>query len=322
MAAKKEFKSLSARAVTLLKKKPYSLSELSKALKVSIEETGELVTFLGKTYTGIARIGQKVFIDKPHLLQTKPLQFSFKEKSGKFGLVSCTHFGSKYAQITHLHEFYNRCADEKVDVVFNCGDVTDGSGYVYRGQRFEMHLQGFTEQRDFVVDTYPKVGVPTMLISGNHDDSFAAGAGIDICQEIVKERKDMDYLGRYQAYVNLQKGKTRLLLHHGDGGCAYAASYKGQKYIETFTSETKPQVYALGHYHTFIQMFRRNIHFLQLGCFQAQTPWLTRKMLAPELGGWIVEYSLNSADQWSLATVRVSLVPFYKAIEDDYKHFI
>jgi len=206
-------------------------------------------------------------------------------------------------------------------MVLHCGDLVDGSGYIYRGQRYEMHLQGFTEQRDFVVEAYPNVGIPTKIISGNHDDSFATSAGVDICQEIVKERPDMDYLGRYQAYIGLQQGSTRVLLHHGEGGCAYAASYKGQKYIETFTSETKPQVYCLGHYHMFIQMFRRNIHFLQLGCFQSQTPYLARKMLAPEIGAWIVEYSLDPADGWSLNTVRVSLVPFYRPIEDDYKHF-
>ena len=312
------------KAIRLLKKAPLTPKELFKKLKITPTELELLLYRLVEEFPGIQKSGKTLFIYDPRLRPSVPLDFTLdpKEETGKIGIISCTHFGSKYAQITHLHHFYARCKDEGVSTVFHCGDLVDGDGRIYRGQRYEMHLQGIAEQRDFVVSAYPKIGIPTKIISGNHDESFAMSAGVDIVADVVKERKDLDYLGRYAANLFIAGGKVKVKLHHGEGGNAYAASYKGQKYIETFTSENKPQVYVLGHYHTFIQMFRRNIHFFQLGCFQAQTPYLVRKMLSPELGGWIIEYSLDPEDGWSLSLVKAGLVPFYKVIKDDWKNWV
>ena len=44
----------------------------------------------------------------------------------KFGIVSDTHFGSVYTQITHLHDFYDLCAKEGIKDVYHTGDITDG----------------------------------------------------------------------------------------------------------------------------------------------------------------------------------------------------
>jgi predicted phosphodiesterase len=311
---------LGLRAIKLLKKKERTLRQLAAYLKIDVVEAGRVLEYLGKTHPGISRIGSKVFIDEARFRGVDPLTFPLGGKRGRIGVVSCTHYGSKYAQITHLHEFYERCAKEDVEFVVNCGDVTDGDGRVYRGQRYEMHLQGFTEQRDFVVKHYPNQ-VPTKMIAGNHDDSFAKSAGIDLIAEIVKEREDLDYLGRYAAYMMLGGADgARCKIHHGDGGGAYAVSYKPQKYIEALSSEDKPQLYLLGHFHRIEQLFLRNVHLIQVGCFQAQTPYLVRKSLSPDVGGWILDYEI-SPDGWSIGAVRVTLVPFYRMIREDYKNY-
>ena len=167
---------------------------------------------------------------------------------------------------------------------------------------------------------YPK-GIPTWMISGNHDESLTASSGIEIVKEIAKEREDITYLGRYSANVMLQHGSTTVNMHHAAGGVAYALSYKMQKYIESMAPDEKPQVYLLGHYHTTLQMFLRNIHGVQLGCFQAQTPYLKRKKLDPSIGGHIIEYEVNATDGWTLKAFRAWFIPFYKPIKDDYKNY-
>jgi len=307
-------------AIRLLKKKERTLAQLAKSLKLSLEETGALLAELGRSHPGVSRVGNRVFIDDSRLRGVDPLSFAVQEKKGKIGIVSCTHFGSKYAQITHLHTFYKKCKEEGCEFVINCGDVSDGDGRVYRGQRYEIHLQGFTEQRDFIVSVYPD-DLPTKMIAGNHDDSFTKSAGIDLLAEVAKEREDIDYLGRYAAFLFLKNGRVKTKVHHGDGGGAYAVSYKPQKYIEALSSEEKPQLYLLGHFHRIEQLFLRNVHLIQVGCFQSQTPFLVRKSLSPDVGGWILEYELEE-DGWSLASVKMQLVPFYKMIMDDYKGYI
>ena len=308
--------------VTLLHKSEMTIPQLAKSLKITHAQVGKLLIELGLEHPGIARIGDSVFIDDARFKDLEPLVFNLTKESGKIGVISCTHFGSKYQQLSYLFEFYEECYKEGVSHVLNCGDVTEGNGYVYRGQRFEMFLQGFSEQRDYAVENYPKQdGIETWMVAGNHDDSFAASAGIEIVREIADKREDIEYLGRYSAIVQLQDGNTSTLIHHGEGGGAYAISYKMQKYIENIAPDEKPQLFFLGHFHRIHQLFLRNIHGFGIGCFQSQTPYLKRKKLDPAIGGYIIEYDVNEKDGWTLKKVKVSIVPFYKPIKNDYKNY-
>lgn len=307
----------------LLRKKSHSLKELSDKLKLSLDEVGKILIYLGFYHPGISRSGDSFFIDEAALKGADGLEFWLdpkEEKTGRIGIVSCTHFGSKYMQLSHLYNFYEQCEKRNVDRIINCGDVTDGTGYVYRGQRFEMFLQGYDEQLDYLVEMYPKSSIPTDFISGNHDDSFVKGSGSDIIREACRLRKDFSYYGRYMAYLNLRGGKIRTRIHHAEGGLAYAISYKFQKYIETLSSEEKPQLYLLGHYHKEFSMFSRNIHCIQIGCFQSQTPYLRRKSLNPDVCGTIIDYSLAN-DNWSIGSIKKEIIPYYKHIKNDYKNF-
>ena len=85
----------------------------------------------------------------------------------KFGVVSCTHLGSKYQQITALHDFYALCGKIGVDTVFHCGDVVDGE-HMWRGHEYDLFALGADEQIKYAVANYPKVkGIKTKAISGN-----------------------------------------------------------------------------------------------------------------------------------------------------------
>jgi DNA polymerase II small subunit/DNA polymerase delta subunit B len=235
-------------------------------------------------------------------------------KSYKIGIVADTQMGSKYQQLTHLHTFYNICKREGIDTVLHAGDVVDGEK-VYRGQEYELFAHGADAQRDYVIDNYPKIdGIKTYMISGNHDASFWSVSGYNIVEAICDERDDLVFLGDNYAVYTV--GKINIAVMHGEGGVAYARSYKLQKIIEQISPENKPHMLLLGHFHVEdIQPMYRNVVGIQLPCFQAQTPYLARKGLYPELGGWIVEFEVNEK---GFASIRYENFPFYVPIKHDY----
>ena len=236
----------------------------------------------------------------------------------EIAVISCTQLGNKWQQITHLKQFYQFVQDRGIKIVLHAGDLVDGEK-VYTGHEYEIFLHGEKAQREYVVSEYPKMeGVTTYVIAGNHDYSFWKRSGVDIVENICKDRKDLIYCGAYGAYPKI--GNLNIFLHHGDGGNAYARSYKMQKKIEQFSPETKPDIYFLGHYHTNnLLPAYRNVYGIQLGCFESQTPYLVRKGLCPEVGGWIVKFILNDKGRKSnTARFQFEYIPFFKMIENDY----
>ena len=237
----------------------------------------------------------------------------------KFAIMGDTQLGSKYAQISHLQAFYDLCEREGIKTVYHTGDITDGLK-MRPGHEYELYNVSADEMRDGVVKLYPKRdGITTYFITGNHDASLYKHVGYDIGRAIAEKRNDLIYLGRDCAVVNLTPNCTLELRHPWDG-TAYAISYKIQKMIESMESDSKPNILAVGHYHKAEYIFYRNVHALQTGCFQAQTPFTRGKGISVHLGGWIV--TLHVKDDGTIERFGSEFVPFYKSITDDYKNYI
>lgn len=236
----------------------------------------------------------------------------------KFAVMGDTQFGSKYAQITYLHEFYDLCEREGIKNVYHTGDITDGLK-MRVGHEYELYEVSADEMRDDVVENYPRIdGVTTHFITGNHDASIYKHVGYDIGQAIANLRPDMNYLGRDCAVVNLTP-KCTLELRHPWDGTAYAISYKMQKMIEAMESDSKPNILAVGHYHKAEYIFYRNVHALQTGCFQGQTPFTRGKGISVHMGGWIV--TIHVDENGYIQRFAPEFIPCYYSIKDDYKNF-
>ena len=236
----------------------------------------------------------------------------------RFALMGDTQMGSKYAQLTYLHRFYDICANEGFDTVYNTGDLTDGLK-MRVGHEYELYEISADEVRDDVIRNYPKRdGITTKFVTGNHDASIYKQVGYDIGKAIAYERPDMVYLGRDCAVVNLTP-KCTLELRHPWDGTSYALSYKVQKMIDAMYSDTKPNILAVGHYHKAEYLFYRNIHTFQTGCFQAQTPFLKGKGVSVQLGGWLVTVRVD--DQGVIQRIVPEFIPYYSSIKEDYKNF-
>lgn len=236
----------------------------------------------------------------------------------KFAVVSDTHFGSIYTQITHLHDFYDLCAREGITDVYHTGDITDGLK-MRPGHEYELYEISADGQCEDVIKNYPKRdGITTHFITGNHDASLFKHVGFDIGRAIAKERPDMKYLGRDCAVVELTPNCTLELRHPWDGS-PYAISYRLQKMIEAMEADSKPNILAVGNYHKEITMFYRNIHAMLTACFQSQTGFMRNKSLAAMMGGFIV--TIRVATDGTILGFTPEYIPYYKPIKDDWKNW-
>jgi UDP-2,3-diacylglucosamine pyrophosphatase LpxH len=239
-------------------------------------------------------------------------------KTIKFAIMGDTQFGSKYAQITYLHQFYDLCEAEGITDIYHTGDLTDGLK-MRVGHEYELYEVSADEMCADVVKNYPKRdGITTHFITGNHDASIYKQVGYDIGQAVANQRPDMKYLGKDCAVINLTP-KCTLELRHPWDGTAYALSYKMQKMIEAMESDSKPNILAVGHYHKAEYLFYRNVHALQTACFQGQTPFTRGKGISVHMGGWIVTIRVD--ENGSIQGFAPELIPFYSSIKDDWKNY-
>jgi len=252
--------------------------------------------------------------------------YNLEVKEDKTYIVNnCVVHNSIYSQISYLHKFYGQCEKEGVDFILDPGDTTEGDGTHYRGQRQEMHIHDKADElEDFVVRNYPrfknrsgKLGT-TYGIAGYHDLDLYVKTGNDLLKSVATKREDYQCLGHASAILNIHGIKIQLL--HPAGGSSYAFSYKIQKIVEGFSSENKPHMLVVGHFHKAEMMpILRNIFAIQAACFIAQTPFAIRKGLTFHYGGWIIEISM---DKGSITRRKGEFVPFYHPIVDDWRSYV
>lgn len=233
----------------------------------------------------------------------------------RFGVVSDTHMGSKWQQLTHLNTMYDIFEREKINTVFHPGDLTEGVN-MRREQQFEVFVHGVDDQARYVVDKYPKrKGITTKFVTGNHDNSGVKSAGVDIGRIIASKREDMEYLGMNNAKV-LITPNCSVELNHGLDGASYALSYSPQKYLDSLSGGTKANILLSGHRHKALYMFYRNVHEFEAGTLCAQTPWMRGKRIAAHVGGWIIEVHVDK--QGTITRCKGEFIPFYEIVENDY----
>lgn len=235
----------------------------------------------------------------------------------KIGVVSDTHGGSKFEQLSALKAFYREAEDEGVSAFIHGGDLTQGPDEMHRGMVHEIHAHGADAQVDYVARTYPLAGVPTYVISGNHDDSHLKQGGVNIVRRVTQQRDDLKYLGQDAAYLTING--IRAYVAHPDGGGSYAKSYKGQKFSEALPVDRDVRLLLIGHYHNTVNFWQRRTKVFQLGCFQSQYAWLARKGLHPDIAGLILDIRFDDAG--NIGRIDYS-ERRYEPIPDDWDHAV
>lgn len=317
----KENKELNINEVLLsdLNKGQIDIVEFSKKHGISVKEACREIDILESKGYNIIENDNIYHIKRLPDEETKVYKSSWNgNKIIRFGLMGDTQFSSKYCQITHLHNFYDICEREGIEIVYNTGDIDEGE-QMRQGHQYECYTQGADAHVDEIVKNYPKrTGIKTKFITGNHDHSIIKRCGYDIGNAISKERDDMEYLGQASALIYLTPNCT-MELNHPIDGTAYAISYKIQKMIEAMSGGEKPNILAVGHYHKAEYLFYRNVHAVQTGCFQAQTGWMKGKSIAAMVGGWIIEIHVD--EEGTITRFKPEFIPYYKSIKDDYSNW-
>lgn len=264
----------------------------------------------------IESIGSKIILCKNIIPKENIYELDWNgDKIIRFGCVSDTHIGSKSQQITHLNTIYDIFKREGIANVYHPGDLSEGEG-MRQGHQYECFLHGADEIERYIIKNYPsRLGMKTHFITGNHDTSTIKSCGHDMGVYIANKRDDMNYLGVLNAKVNLTPNCT-LELNHPLDGASYAISYTIQKTIDAMTGGEKPNIFCNGHHHKAMYMFYRNIHALECGTFEAQTPWMKGKKLAAHVGGWIIEVHVN--DEGTITRFMPEFIPFYEMTKEDY----
>lgn len=214
-----------------------------------------------------------------------------------FGFTSDNHLASKYARVDVLNDLYDRFAEQGVDRVLNAGNWIDGEA------SFNMHdllVHGMDAQCRFLAEHYPRrPGITTYAVAGDdHEGWYAQKEGVDIgryAQNVMRDhgRDDWVDLGYMEAFIKLvhaETGKhTMLHLMHPGGGSSYAVSYAVQKIVEGYGGGEKPAVLLAGHYHKLSYNMVRNVHAIQTGTTEDQTPFMRKKKLSAHVGGGICQ---------------------------------
>lgn len=213
-----------------------------------------------------------------------------------FGFIGDTHIGSKYCRYDVLDDLYTRFSEANVDRVFHCGNWIEGEANF---NKYDIEIYGLDAQCQALADRYPDVGIVTYAVAGDdHEGWYNQREGIDIGRHmetimIENGRSDWEDLGYMEAFIKLtnsNSGKTnQLLVMHPGGGSAYAVSYRPQKIVESFSGGDKPSVLLIGHYHKASYNHFRNVHCIQVGCTQDQTPFLRKKSIHVDVGGGICQ---------------------------------
>ncbi len=226
----------------------------------------------------------------------------------KYGVISDPHVGSMYFNETAFDAMFRYYKELGIKDVLCAGDILSGHK-VYKGHEYEVSELGFGNQLKKLVslDTH---GAVVKFITGNHDLSFKALAGVRVGEEIASSSKSWQFLGDEQADVEFTttKGPYRVRLIHPGGGTAYAISYKVQKIVDSLGGGNKPNMIISGHFHKaeFIPSYR-NVAICQPGTFENQTPFMARMGLAAHVGGWVVEVTVGE----TYNIIKTEFVPFY-----------
>jgi predicted phosphodiesterase len=282
-------------------KKPAPVEALAQKVGATPGQTLDALLALQARGVNVQKFGELWSLEKAPALGSLSATGAYVSRKGgryRFGWLSDTHLCSKYARLDVLRDIYRRFADRDLDRILHAGNWIDGEA---RFNKHDLLVHGMDAQIRYLRDEYPVApnGLTTYSVAGDdHEGWYGQREGVDIGRYAERElrdggRTDWVNLGYMEAFLPLQHAETgktaQLHLVHPGGGSAYATSYTVQKLVESYSGGSKPAVLLAGHYHKLEYLNTRNVHCIQTGCTQDQTPFARKKRLHFALGGGTCE---------------------------------
>ena len=307
----KAFQVLKQSAKQLIKKsinKPMNIIQLSDSTGLSINLLKKLAIQVSDD-TGIPITIDQKSISVNRMQYKTPQSFtpisSLGKSTVKIGIVSDTHFGSIWQQLTVLHMIYDQFKRQKINFAVHAGDLTDGHPNMHKGHSNNMFIHTYDQTVQYVADVYPRASFVTYAIDGNHDFSWMKNFSGLPTRKLSMLRKDIIYVSQKDSSFRDEETGLKVDVIHPSGGMPYAKSYRGQKIWQATVTEVlqkyqhrseidMPHVVAIGHLHTPNYFPQAGIHVLQLPCLQSKTDFFQQKTLTPFVGGVIITFELDN----------------------------
>lgn len=298
-------------------KKLVTIEELSDHLDAGVSKVKSALAALQKGGHNIHAISNGVNLSK--MIPPSPPTFidirKMRGKTIRFGVTGDNHLGSKYARLDVLNALFDIWRREGIEKVYCCGNMIDGDA---RFNKFDLIAHGMEEQVNYFVANWPlRKGITTDFVTGDdHEGWYVQREGIDIGRfiegrAIESGRTDLKYLGHMEADVVFKGTKRNVVMKviHAGGGSAYATSYTAQKIVESYQGGEKPSILLIGHFHKAEYGYPREVHCVQVGCTEDQTPFMRKKRIAAHLGGFICEVEISP--EGSILRFKNEFFPFY-----------
>ncbi|PKP62231.1 hypothetical protein CVT91_00135 [Candidatus Atribacteria bacterium HGW-Atribacteria-1] len=295
----------------------FSIEELSNKTGIVPKEVRRIIQDLEDRKYNINYVEDKIELAKdikPGNTQKLNIEY-WKGDRIKVGFVSDTHLCSKFERLAELNLIYDVFTDEGIELVYHGGNYIDGEN---KFNKYEIHTRGITPQVEYFINNYPKrEGILTKFICGDdHEGWIAQRERLNVgeytqMKAIEAGRRDLEYIGYLECDIPFEgiEGKSWLRVMHGGGGTAYALSYTPQKIVESLQGGEKPRILLLGHYHKIDYCFPREVHVIQMGCFQDQTTWLRKKKIQCHIGGGILR--MNLAKDGTINRIMPEFITFF-----------
>lgn len=231
------------------------------------------------------------------------------------GFTADNHLNSKYERMDVLNDLFDRFVDAGVTDVYQGGNMIDGEA---RFNKFDIFNHGVEDQVRYFVENWPqREGIKTHFVTGDdHEGWYVQREHIDIGQIIEDRaraigRTDLHHLGYMERDIEFvqPKGSSILRVIHAGGGSSYATSYTSQKYVESLQGGEKPAIVLVGHFHKLDYAYPREVHVIQMGCTEDQTPFMRKRRLQAHVGGGILWLTQNELGIFT--SVKVQFFPYY-----------
>jgi len=294
-----------------------TLVDLAQKHSTTTEHISSIISTLIRKGYNIQQLNNKYYISES-LPKSETFRVSVeKERIVRIGVLGDNHLASKYARLDVLNALYDLYEKEGITQVYNTGNWIDGEA---RFNKYDILAHGIDGQIEYFLNHYPKrKGIATYLITGDdHEGWYTQREGIDVGRYMHMlarhdewQRDDLHYIGHMEADIHFKTkdGTCVMRVMHPGGGSAYALSYAPQKIVESFQGGEKPHILLIGHYHKASYDYIRDVHTLQSGTTQDQTPFMRKQKISAHLGGWIVEFSLDKTG--AVSSFKSQWFPFF-----------
>lgn len=217
-------------------------------------------------------------------------------------IVGDVHMCSKHHLKAQFNDFCRKAYKRGVRYFLQVGDMLDGA---YPHGQYELTHSGFEDQSEYCVRNLPEYkGAKWIMIAGNHDESLGDRGSLNVGRALESRfrdagRKDFTCVGARAADVRIhwkdKDGGLHVRLWHPKKSAGYARTYGAQNYIRDMAPGFKPDILAVGHWHTQAYFESRGIHAIMAGCWQGGGSSFSKSLGgAQSIGSWIVDYRLTA----------------------------